>query len=202
MARYKEKERKQLKSDTRQALLRAAAEEMAREGYENANINRISTKAGFAKGTVYNYFPSKHALLLALLEEIARHHFDFIQGQVLQHTSPITRLTIFFESGFCYVTTHPANSRVVLNAIYSSDVKARETAFIAYQPMFKLISEDILGAGIAQGIFRSVDPVNTTNLLMIIYLGTASQVNEAGVPWLDPGQVANFTLQALAAHSD
>jgi AcrR family transcriptional regulator len=199
MARYKEKERKQIKSDTRQALLKAAAEEMAREGYENANINRISTSAGFAKGTVYNYFPSKHALLLALIKEIASHHFEFVQQHVEQQTSPAARLALFFESGFSYVTTYPANSRVVLNAIYSSDVEARETAYRAYQPMFRLISEDILAAGMAQGLFRSVDSVNTTNLLMNIYLGTASQVNDAGVPWLDPEQVADFVYQALVA---
>ncbi len=202
MARYKEKERKQIRTDTRQALLEAAAVEMASEGYERANINRISTAAGFAKGTVYNYFPSKHALLLVLLEEIANDHFEFVREQVIQHASPVARLTIFFESGFSYVTTYPANSRVVLNAVYSSDVKARETAFMAYQPMFNLISEDILGPGMAQGLFRPVDPINTTNVLMNIYLGTASQVSEVGIPWLDPHQVADFALQALAAHSD
>lgn len=202
MARYKEKDRKQIKSDTRQALLEAAAEEMAREGYENANINRISIAAGFAKGTVYNYFPSKHTLLLALIEEIASHHFEFIQERVVQLTSPVARLALFFESGFSYVATYPANSRIVLNAIYSSDVEARETAFMAYQPMFNLISEYILGAGMAQDLFRPVDPVNTTNLLMNIYLGTASQVNEAGVPWLDPAQIADFVRRALVITND
>jgi len=63
MPRYKESERVQIKFDTRQLLLQAATEVFARDGYEKANINRISKTAGFAKGTIYNYFESKRALM-------------------------------------------------------------------------------------------------------------------------------------------
>ncbi|HEY4691966.1 MAG TPA: helix-turn-helix domain-containing protein, partial [Bellilinea sp.] len=57
-------------SETRQRLVNAAIEEIAREGYENASINRITQAAGVATGTIYNYFPSKHELMLAILTEI------------------------------------------------------------------------------------------------------------------------------------
>ena len=33
---------------------------------------------------------------------------------------------------------------------------------------------------------------------MTIYLGTASQTDEAGRTWLDPQQVADFAIYALA----
>ena len=48
----------------------------------------------------------------------------------------------------------------------------------AYFPMFQLVGQDILAAGIEQGIFRQVDPVSTAGLIMTIYLGTGSQVND------------------------
>ncbi|HZD22234.1 MAG TPA: TetR/AcrR family transcriptional regulator, partial [Acidimicrobiia bacterium] len=54
---------------TRAALLEAAAEEISREGRDGANINRISRAAGFAQGTVYNYFDSKDDLFFAVVEE-------------------------------------------------------------------------------------------------------------------------------------
>jgi hypothetical protein len=47
------------------------------------------------------------------------------------------------------------------------------------------------------GIFREIDPGETAALLMTIYLGTGSQVNDQGIPWLDPLQVADFARQAL-----
>ncbi len=57
------------KHATRARLLAAAAHEFARTGLERANVDAISLAAGYAKGTIYNYFPSKEALFLAVVEE-------------------------------------------------------------------------------------------------------------------------------------
>jgi AcrR family transcriptional regulator len=50
-------------------LLAAAGEEFARVGLQRANVDAISLAAGYAKGTIYNYFPSKEELFLAVVEE-------------------------------------------------------------------------------------------------------------------------------------
>lgn len=68
--------REKVRSESRQRLLQAATVAFAQEGYVGANINRISRAAGFAKGTVYNYFPSKRALMLTLIDTIAEAHID------------------------------------------------------------------------------------------------------------------------------
>ena len=57
------------KHATRERLLEAAARELARRGLERANIDAISHAAGFAKGTIYNYFASKEELFLAVVDE-------------------------------------------------------------------------------------------------------------------------------------
>jgi AcrR family transcriptional regulator len=59
----------EVKETTRARLLAAAAQEFARAGFERANIDAISLAAGYAKGTIYNYFPSKEELFLAVVEE-------------------------------------------------------------------------------------------------------------------------------------
>lgn len=59
----------QVKAETRRALLDAAARAFARHGYHRTNIDRVSQAAGLAKGTVYNYFPSKQAIFNAVLLE-------------------------------------------------------------------------------------------------------------------------------------
>ncbi len=58
-----------VKETTRGRLLTAAAQEFARAGFERANIDAISLAAGYAKGTIYNYFPSKEELFLAVVEQ-------------------------------------------------------------------------------------------------------------------------------------
>lgn len=57
------------KEATRAKLLEAAAHEFGRVGLERANIDAISNAAGYAKGTIYNYFASKEELFLAVVEE-------------------------------------------------------------------------------------------------------------------------------------
>jgi len=50
------------KTRARERLLQAAATRFAADGFEAASVNTISAEAGFAKGTVYNYFSSKDEL--------------------------------------------------------------------------------------------------------------------------------------------
>jgi AcrR family transcriptional regulator len=197
MPRHKDAEREQVMSDTRQLLLNAAAQEFAREGYVGANINRISKAAGFSKGTIYNHFSSKRALMLALIDAIAEIHLDLIVGEVQKEKDPGRRLERFFEVGFTFASQYLAQARVMINIIYGPDLEFKAHAYNAYLPMFQFVGREVIALGMAQGIFRPVDPDATAALLMTIYLGTASQVDENGQPWLDPGQVADFALSAL-----
>ena len=85
----------------------------------------------------------------------------------------------------------------MVNNIYGPHADFRETMFLAYQPMFELVGREIVAAGVGRGVFRPADPVSTATLIMTIYLGTASQVNEEGKTWLEADQVASFCLNAL-----
>jgi AcrR family transcriptional regulator len=69
----------------RRALLQSAAQHFAAHGLRGANINRISLDAGFAKGTVYNYFRSKEELFEAVLsvgseETLRRYRVQPVEG--------------------------------------------------------------------------------------------------------------------------
>lgn len=49
-------------------MLRAAAQVFARRGYAGATTNHIAERAGVSVGSLYEYFPSKDAILVALME--------------------------------------------------------------------------------------------------------------------------------------
>jgi len=51
-----------------EALLSAAAQVFERHGYAAGTTNRIAERAGVSIGTLYQYFPSKEAIAVALLE--------------------------------------------------------------------------------------------------------------------------------------
>jgi TetR/AcrR family transcriptional regulator len=202
MPRYKQADRQEMMSQTRQLLLQAATAEFARKGYARANINRISQSAGFAKGTVYNYFPSKRALMLALIDEIAQAHFNYVSKHVLHKESPARRLERFYEAGFTWVTDNLDQARVMITTLNGPDLEFKLHMYESYQPMFQLVGNDIVTIGVERSFFRQVEPEAMARLLMTIYLGVASQVNEQGRLWFSPGQVTDLLLDGLCRQDE
>jgi AcrR family transcriptional regulator len=195
--RHKEIHRNEIMQETRQQLLDAAAEEFALHGYDKANVNRIADAAGFAIGTVYNYFPSKRDLMYAFIDEIAKVHVDYVVEKVEGEEDPGKRIEAFFKAGFSFVETHTTKSRAIFNTLNGPDEEFKVRLFLGYQPLFQLLSGEVLEPGIARGDFRQVDPVTTSGLLMLIYLGTGSQFSPEGKLWMDYAQVADFVLHSL-----
>ena len=66
-----------------------------------------------------------------------------------------------------------------------------------YQPMHQLIINDILIPGMEQGHFRVTDPAATAGLLMTLYLGIGSTVDDEGKSMLAPEWVVAFVLDGL-----
>jgi AcrR family transcriptional regulator len=184
-------------SETRRLLLEAATAEFAGAGYDGANINRISKAAGFAKGTIYNYFPSKRALMLALIDEIAVSHHHFVAEQVRQEKDPARRLERFFEAGAEWIVHHLPQGKVMLTMLNGPDDEFKLQMWQGYQPMHQLIIDHILAPGMAQGVFRQEDPARTAGLLMTLYLGIGSTVDDQGRSWLAPEWIAEFVMAGL-----
>lgn len=62
--------RERRKLDVTRRIRRAALELFHEKGYEAATVEEIAERADVAKGTFFNHFPRKDALLLALGEEV------------------------------------------------------------------------------------------------------------------------------------
>ena len=59
--------RAQQQAQTRERLLAAAEQVLARHGYGGASIDLITAEAGYSKGAIYSNFESKEAVFLELL---------------------------------------------------------------------------------------------------------------------------------------
>jgi len=197
MPRHKDAERDQVMSDTRRLLLDAATAEFAREGYDGANINRISRTAGYAKGTIYNYFPSKRALMLALIDLIATSHYEYLAEQVREEKEPDRRLQRFFQAGLEWIVQYLSQGRVMLSVLNGPDEEFKLRMWQGYQAMHQLLIEEILAPGMEGGLFRAVDPGATAGLLMTLYLGIGTTVDEEGRSRLAPEWIAGFVLDGL-----
>jgi AcrR family transcriptional regulator len=64
--------RQQRAAHTVEALLEAAAQVLEADGLDGYNTNAVARRAGASVGTLYQYFPGKDALTLALLQRETR----------------------------------------------------------------------------------------------------------------------------------
>jgi AcrR family transcriptional regulator len=58
------------------ALIEATARILVKEGFDKASTNRIAEVAGVSVGSLYQYFPGKEALVVAVIE---RHNQEIMQ---------------------------------------------------------------------------------------------------------------------------
>jgi AcrR family transcriptional regulator len=147
----------------RTRLLEAAAAEFADAGVDGANVNRISLAAGLAKGTVYNYFPSKHDLFLAVVEEASS--LAAAGGEALDRDAPTAeRLRAILESDVEWVREHEEFARVLVREALAGDPRHQAGIVAAAAPFVERVT-DIVAAGIERGEIRAELDVGQLALL-------------------------------------
>ena len=66
------------------ALVEATARILVKEGYDRASTNRIASAAGVSIGSLYQYFPSKEAVVAALIERHTEELFQVVLNAMLK----------------------------------------------------------------------------------------------------------------------
>jgi AcrR family transcriptional regulator len=69
------------------ALVEATARILVREGFDKASTNRIAEKAGVSVGSLYQYFPSKEALVAAVMERHNKELMQLVRGKLAEVAS-------------------------------------------------------------------------------------------------------------------
>lgn len=101
------------------ALLDATAQLLVSSGYEKATTNRIAERAGVSIGTLYQYFPTKDAVIAALVDR----HVERVRALLLQtllevRAAPLPAfLRAMIAAMFDAHAADPALHRVILQEI-------------------------------------------------------------------------------------
>jgi AcrR family transcriptional regulator len=106
------------RAQKRQAILDVAAAEIARYGYDRANINTIAEHAGIGRGTIYLYFDSKDEVFGALLDTIGKAIDDIIQECLTLDLPWPARLQWLAEQFVALAENHSDYFRVQLSALH------------------------------------------------------------------------------------
>jgi AcrR family transcriptional regulator len=70
--------------ETVRAVIEAAARILVREGYERTNVNHVAKLAGVSVGSIYQYFPSKEALVAEVARDLAERTLAHFQDGVME----------------------------------------------------------------------------------------------------------------------
>lgn len=66
------------------ALVEATARILVKEGFDKASTNRIAEVAGVSVGSLYQYFPSKEALVAAVVERHQQEIMQTVRGELAE----------------------------------------------------------------------------------------------------------------------
>jgi len=101
------------KEETRSALLQAALELFAEQGFNSSSTALIAQRAGVATGTLFYHFSSKEELIHELFREVR----ETIDSKILENISETMslreRLVRSLSNLLCYFLEHPAEFKFV-----------------------------------------------------------------------------------------
>ena len=104
------------KARVRAGLLSAARRLFARQGVAATTMDDIARRAGVSRATTFNYFPSKHLLLEALVHEMEARFLQVIEAQLGQPATAAARVRALFSWTAKRVCDAPELSRVLIGA--------------------------------------------------------------------------------------
>jgi AcrR family transcriptional regulator len=85
MAPRTEEQFKEIRNEKAELIMRTALEQFANNGYDTTSISQIAKAAGISKGLMYNYFPSKEALLAKIMMSGMDSFLHFLQVEDMEH---------------------------------------------------------------------------------------------------------------------
>jgi len=164
----------------RQRVLDAALDIFTRDGYGDTLVDEIARRSETSKGGVYFHFPSKEALFIALLDEMAKLLLGRVERAIAAEADPIARGTAALRAVLENFGSHRALARLLLvealGAGHQFNVKMAEM----HQQFADLIKEQLADA-VAQGLVPPLD-------LDIVSVAWYGAINQVVTRWVLTGQ--------------
>jgi AcrR family transcriptional regulator len=149
----------------RRQLLGAAQEVFVSQGYHAAAMDEIAERAGISKPVLYQHFPSKLELYLALLDESVDALIDTVRNALSSTTENKQRVAATFGAYFGFVANQDGAYRLVFESDLSNEPAVRERLDRSVQECAEMISEVIKG--------DTTVPDDAAHLLGVGLVGTA-----------------------------
>ncbi len=143
----------------RTQLLGAAQEVFVAQGYHAAAMDDIAERAGVSKPVLYQHFPGKHELYLALLDEHADDLVTRVRDALASTSDNRQRVSAAVAAYFDFVTGEGEAYRLVFESDLRNDPAVRERVERMTAQCVEAIAQTIAqdtGAGEEEALLLSV----------------------------------------------
>jgi AcrR family transcriptional regulator len=156
--------------DTRRDLLSAAASLFVKQGYHLTSVEQIARQAGVAKGTFFLHFPTKGAVVTAMvqiqMDHVRREH----DRLAAEGAPPLARLRATVMALGKLSNLNLARA-VLIAGLDNADVGAEID--LRYHGALDLMIEDARAAVRSRDLARGTDPEALALVFMNSFLGAA-----------------------------
>lgn len=160
------------KQEKSNSILDAAIRVFAKQGVKNTKIADIAEAAQIGKGTVYEYFNSKHDIFAATFEFFMKK----IEGVIIQRLDhiqdPLERLKVYFDAWGNILENENLDYMEVLLDFWAEGIRSKRDVhtfgLIDIYKDYRKTIEDLLKECINLGLIKQVK----TNIAASILLGT------------------------------
>src|SRR5512138_285691 len=105
----------------RERVVRAALELGAEGGYDAVQMRDVASRAGVALGTIYRYFPSKDALLLAVMVQWLRDLEERVGRRPPAGATTVERIMDVLRRALRTMDRQPRLTAAVIGAMTAGD---------------------------------------------------------------------------------
>jgi len=111
-----------MRKQSRDLIKSVALELFAGNGYQHTSIRQIAEAADISKGLIYNYFPSKEALLHAIILEAVEREEQIIDNFLHSELAARAQLRGIIETNFTMVESDLKYWKLLLSLAFQTDV--------------------------------------------------------------------------------
>lgn len=158
------------KRERAERILDAASTIFAQKGYDGATIRDISSLAGLADGTIYNYFENKFDLLIGILSRLVE--LEQLPDELLQGLQG--EVQDFVVAAFEHRLGRAEQGEEMLQAVLPQVLvhpELRERFYRQYVQRIATLLEGYIAAQIERGQLRPVDPQMVVRLVQATFVG-------------------------------
>ena len=163
----------------RNQLLGAAQEVFVAQGYHAAAMDDIAERAGVSKPVLYQHFPGKLDLYLALLDQHCEALYDAVREALASTTENKQRVYATMDAYFAYVEDEGGAFRLVFESDLTNEPAVRDrvdkVSLQCAEAICQIIAEDT-GLSRDQAMLLAVGLGGVSQVVARYWLATSSPV--------------------------